>query len=52
LALELFGAFMPLSRFGVGIVGLVAACWTAPNAFVFYKQRAKFAELETQKPGD
>jgi len=50
LAVELFGAFMLLSIFGVGIVSLVAVCWTAPNAFVFYKQRAKFAELETQKP--
>jgi hypothetical protein len=52
LGLELFGAFMLLSIFGGDVVVLVAVCWTAPNAFAFYKQLARFAELENEKPGD
>ena len=61
LALETIGAILlesvgapasthePLGPFVTACV--VIAFWVLPNEAIFYKQRAKFAELEKQKPG-
>lgn len=44
------GIFDPATA--AGVVAVVGVVWTLPNAVILYSQRAKFAQVETnKKPG-